>query len=863
LLDLLTPTQQGQVGGLLEGRSPASAGNGPAFGSPAAEKPDSGAGSRREDREYLGQEKDEPVAWPEIAGGVQPGDVLLIDGIRHRIDREGRLWLPGEAPLTVMGWSLSEVRATISTLPFASGRPLGLRILPRSERLSGLGVQPFGYDILRSGNATLPDPRAPVAKDYVVGPGDTFLLQLFGKESAEYNLAVTRDGTLLIPRFGPLQVAGLSYDEVHKLIRSRIRSQSIGVEVGVTMGTLRSIQVFVLGDVEKPGLYGLSAMSTPIHALYAAGGVRPNGSLRRVEVKRNGKSIGVVDLYDFLLSGNSRAHLRLESGDVVLVPPVEGLVAVAGMVRRAAIYELKGGETAADMLTLAGGLSAEGNEAAIRLQRLEPVRGQSVRDLGSAELVLPVQDGDVLRVYPKFGGVLHTIRIGGHVVEPGEYPWSTGMRLTDLVQDMGRLLPGADPDFILVARMEQPGTAPAYYQTSLREALLHPESDANLALHEQDRILVFSVDDDRATLLRPEVDQLSRTAVAGKIPDRTVAIDGEVHHVGRYPLTSGMRLMDLLAAAGSTTGRAFPHQVLITRFSLSGNGEQREASHITVDLEKARAGSAGDNLQLQPGDRVMVRSVPSWQGGAVMLSGEVKFPGRYVIGEGETVGDLVKRAGGLTEHAYLDGVVFTREEVRRQATREWGRAIEDLEKEIAWLQGDTSPIIDEAQRHRSVAAGNQLLQSMREADLPGRVAIQLRSRRDGNVEVVGGQVTLAAGDRLHIPRQPDSVLVLGEVFHPTAHLYRSGKHMKFYVASSGGITRYGDRRRVLVVRADGSVRQAKIGWLRSGLSVHAGDVVVVPKKLETYSALRMATDITQILYQLAVSTAAAKAVGVF
>jgi len=858
LIEMLMPLQQGKTVAEIVGRSPAAAGSGTAFGMPEADAPDDA------EKGPVGEEQDDPLAWPEVAGGVQPGDVLLINHARVRVDREGRIWLPGEAPITVMGWSEGEIRSALSTISFAKGRPPSVRVLPRSDRLSGLGVRPFGYETLSGhGKPVLPDPRAPVARDYVVGPGDTFLLQLFGKESAEYELGVTRDGTLLIPRFGPLQVAGLPYDEARALIRKRIRDQAIGVEVGVTMGTLRTIQVFVVGDVVRPGLHVLSAMSTPLHALYAAGGVQEYGSLRNVQVKRGDRVVGEVDLYEFLLSGDSSQHRRLESGDVVFVPPVSATIAVSGLVRRPAIYELKGGETVADVLGLAGGLIPEANEAAVRLQRLEAVRGQTVDDLGVAEWVKPVRDGDLVRVYPKSSGTFRAVRLVGHVAEPGEYPWSDKMRLSDLIPDLGRLLPDADPNYLLIARTETPGGMPAYYQASVARALAEPDSNANIPLRDQDRITVFSVREDRAALLRPDMQRISTEAIAGRRENRVVSVHGAVHFPGAYPLAVGMRLSDALIAAGDVTERAFAGQVLITRFALNADGEGRETRHISVDLNRARAGEPEQDPLLSPGDEVSVRKVPDWQGGALLLSGAVKFPGRYVFSQGESIADVVARAGGLTDRAFVSGIVFERRAVREQANEEWRRAIRDLEKEVAWLESSPIPPADRVVRSRAISAGSQLLQNMRQTELTGRVSVRFEADDSGGLRVVSGDVALVDGDRLHIPERPDSVLVIGEVFHPTAHLYHRRDRMKDYIKQSGGVTRYGDTRRVLVVRADGSVQQARVGRLHSGPKVGPGDVVVVPKKLETFSGLSLATNVSQILYQLALTAAATKAVGLF
>lgn len=801
---------------------------------------------------------------PKVGGRIEAGDVLLINEVRYRVDREGRLWIPGEEPFFVLGWTLPEVRAALSTLDFGKGKDLSLRLMPRSGRLTGLGVLPFGYDILRGDGRTItPDPRAPVSKDYVIGPGDTILIQLFGKEHGEYELGVTRDGTLLIPKFGPVQVAGLPYDEVRNLITTRIQQQALGVEVGVTMGALRSIEVFVLGDVELPGLHTISALSTPIHALYAARGVRENGSLRKVEVKRDGKLISRLDLYDFLLKGDSSGQQRLDSGDVVFVPPLSGVVAVSGMVRRPAIYELLGGETVADIIALAGGISATGNRAAIRLQRLDPVEGQQVRDLSETELDTELRDGDILRVFPKLSGTENTVFLGGHVAVPGEYPWHEGMRLVNLLPTADRLLKGADIEFVLITREREDQRIPEYLQTNLSAAMADPGSPDNVALLEGDQVTVFSMEEDRVAILRPEVERLEHLAVAGRVPAETITIGGEVHHEGRFPMTRGMRLLNALAAAGDATQRAFPHQALITRFTLAPDGARRETEHITVDLAAAREGNLKENPELRPGDHIMIHRVPEWQGETVRVSGEVRFPGEYVIERGDTLSDLIERAGGLTDFSFPEGAVFTRLEIRHKAEQEWQRLIRELEEQLVQLTVEPASFGKETGRAESLAAGRQLLGMMKQTEMTGRIAIQLTRDKSGRAVIEGTEPQLRNGDEIIIPRRPDSVLVLGEVYRPTAHLFQRKQNVRDFVKRSGGITDRGNPKNVILVRANGSVESVRVGRFHSGGRVQLGDTIVIPKKIETFSMLKLATDVSQVLYQVAISAASAKAVGAF
>jgi polysaccharide export outer membrane protein len=818
---------------------------------------------------------------------VRPGDALVI-GLRDplprtepipsgavlpdrpwdertfHVDRDGRLWLPSEDPLQVMGWTEDEVAQAISSLAYARKKEVMARILPRSDLVTGLGVRPFGYDIFTGPQGPpFPDPNAPVSKDYQVGPGDTFLIQIFGKESAEYELGVTRDGTLLVPKFGPMQVAGLPFDEARRMITERIEGRSIGVKVAVTMGQLRTLQVFVLGDVVRPGAQVVSAFATPLHALMAAGGVLPNGSLRHVVVKHGGKLLATVDLYDVLLKGDTAGYGRLQSGDVVFVPPVSAKVVVAGLVRRPAVYEMMGGETVADVLALAGGITAAGDRAAIRLRRLDTRDdGQSVqevRDLGPDQLATPVRDGDVVQVFPRLAPDTGAVTVRGHVAGPGQYAWVPGMRLTDLFPAPAGQLLDTDLSYVLVIRPTQ--ERKFYLQTNLADAEANPSGPANLALMPDDQVLVFGLDEDRAQALVPEVAEIRREAVAGVSPDRTVRVEGEVHFNGEFPLSEGMHLTDLIAAAGDVTARAYPYEVEITRFTIAPHGERRETEHIRVDLAAARKGEPGADPLMAPDDVVHVRATPEWQGEVVNVSGEVRFPGNYVIEQGETVTSLIARAGGLTDEAFLPGAFFQREDVRRQEQAELDRLSRTFEQDLVRVA--TQPVsFGTGDRSQALVAGKELLQMTREAKATGRVAIHLEQENDGSVVVKDAPLRLMGSDRIIIPRRPDSVLVVGEVYHPTAHLYRKGERVDDYIGRSGGMTKFGDHKSVLVVHADGSVTAVKVGWLHSGGRVALGDTIVVPQRVSLFSGLKLATDVTQILYQLAITAAAAHAIGV-
>jgi protein involved in polysaccharide export with SLBB domain len=355
--------------------------------------------------------------------------------------------LPGVPPIELAGLDVDE--ATIRVRAERQLRPFDLIItrLPL-EPIGTDALEPFGYDLfgdeVRSTFAPATD--IPVPVDYVIGPGDTINVQLFGNTNAEYFLTVNRDGTITFPEIGPVNVSGLLFTDLRNAINERVSEQMIGVRASTTLGELRSIRVFVLGDVARPRSYTVSGLATMTNALFASGGVEEIGSLRRIALLRDGETVTTLDLYDLLLRGDTRDDARLQPGDVIFVPPIGATIAVDGEVRRPAIYEIRGEQSVSDLIALAGGLNATANRNDVKLERVVPGRGIAVTDidLAAAGAREPVRDGDVLRVLPNLDQLESSVRLAGNVQRPGLYQWSEGMVLSDLLPNPELVKPLAD-----------------------------------------------------------------------------------------------------------------------------------------------------------------------------------------------------------------------------------------------------------------------------------------------------------------------------------------------------------------------------------------------------------------------------------
>lgn len=768
------------------------------------------------------------------------------------LDASGAVTLPHVGRIALAGLNEAEATERIEAEPAYEGFAVRVKHLPVEPELRA-----FGYELFSGVPKTFaPATDIPVPADYVMGPGDTVVVQLFGKDNVEHTLSVTREGLLLFPGLGPIAVAGKKFSQLQKDLQGRVQRHFIGTRAAVSLGRLRSIRVFVLGDVERPGSYTVSSLATLTNALLASGGVKPHGSLRDVQLKRAGELITRLDLYDLLLRGDTRQDARLLPGDVIFVPPIQRTAGVSGRVRRPGVYELKGERTVEDLLTLAGGLLPDADPLAARLERITP---EGARKLDEVDLSADtgrrqeLKDGDIVRVLPVLERIDNTVNLAGHVERTGAYAWHEGMRLSDLLPTLSLLKPEADPRFVLITR-EDAANGTRLYGASLAEALARPGGEADVMLAPADEVTVFDRRADRATLIRPLLER-ARASAGPDRPSAEVGIEGAVHHAGRYPWSPNMTVRDLLNAAGGLTDRAFLLEAELTRYAVA-EGNAREQSRRLIDLRQALP-AGNEQLRLEPYDRLVVRRIPRWQEeGTVEIAGEVKFPGKYPIASGERLSSVLRRAGGLTEQAYPGAAVFLRESVRQREQEYLERLTAQLERDLG-LISQGGPEIG-VRKETALAEGEALLRQMRSAKATGRMVVRLEdvlaSRDDYDV-------IMQPGDRLVVPQRPDEVTVIGEVYHPTSHLYVDHQMRDAYVKLSGGVTERGNRRAVYVVHADGSVSPPG-GWFGGDVAVGPGDTVIVPLKVDRIGNLKLFTDVSTILFQLAVTAAALDSIGI-
>jgi polysaccharide biosynthesis/export protein len=785
----------------------------------------------------------------------------ILSNNPYKLNHFGVLELPGLPAIPVAGLSASEATKRLSADPDLSDYFVRLTLL-RLELTGQEALKPFGYDLFEGVPSTFaPVSDIQVPMDYVVGPGDTLEIQLYGNEPASYELTVERDGRINFPKLGPIMVSGMSFDAARETIQERVTKQLIGTRVSVTMGDLRSIRVFVLGEAKKPGSYTVSGLSTMTNALFVSGGVKKIGSLRNIQLKRDGRLITTLDLYDLLLRGDTSGDRQLMPGDVIFIPPIGNTVSVDGAVKRPAIYELKSEKTVEQAITIAGGLMPDADATLGQLERILPSRLRQMRNIdltAAASRAIELDNGDKLKIPAIRPTLENSVELTGYVFRPGAFEYHPGLRLSDVLDSFDELRPNADPHYIMIRREVPPEEKVQVISADLKRALAARGSAADPELRPRDQIFVFNLSASRERILQPIIQTLELQANPDT-PEQIVSIDGRVKAPGRYPLEPSMHVSDLIRAGGSLEDAAYRGQAELTRYSVV-DGDARQTELIPVDLAAIWRGTAGADLQLRPYDVLVIKPIPMWmEPGTIQLFGEVRFPGKYPIHQGETLHSVLQRAGGFTDIAFPYGAVYTREELKQREKDQLELLANRLQSDLAALslQAVASSAVGGGgggNASQGLAIGQQLLGQLRDTKPVGRLVIDVEGvlkGRPGGAE----DVLVKDGDKLIIPKRTQEVTILGEVQSPTSHVFAAGLTREDYIAKSGGTTQKADRKRIYVVRANGDVISGgRSGWFRRSQSVEMrpGDTIVVPLDTERINKLQLWQAVTTIIYNLAI-----------
>lgn len=812
----------------------------------------------------------------------------------------------------------------------------------------------FGHKFFSAVPSTFaPITAVPVSKDYVVGPGDEIRILMWGRMDADYQLEVDSEGVINFPKIGPLTLAGLTFGETKSLIIRRAEAIT-GVNVSVSMGRLRTIQVFVLGEAKSPGLYTVSSLAMVTNALLSSGGPTRLGSLRNVQLKRSGKLITTIDLYDFLMKGDMSADSRLMPGDVIFIPQAGPMVSITGNVKRPAIYELRNQESLRSALRLAGGLKPDAFSHRVQIERNSENMEQIILDIPLKELqkreVIPLKDGDLIRIFPIIPETANAVYLSGNVLRPGPREFKPGIRILDILPDVDSLDEETYFDYALVRRYHRDEMKAELIPFNLGRLLRDRNEADNVRLMPRDEVTVFSrsmlqekayaevkgeirkpgnyLIVDRGMRIRDlilKAGNVTRDAYLGDghlfrtDPDTyemtirrfnvqkaladdpqhslslvnmdsviihsrweyqekyTVVIQGMVTHPDEYPYATEMTVSDLIFVAGNVRTAAYLAEAELTRYKII-EGKRIDTSILSFNVEKALAGDPAHNLTLQPMDVVNIKEIPDWweKKKSVILSGEVMFPGTYPIRKEERLSEVIERAGGYTDPAYLRGAMFTRESVRVVQQQRIREMMDRLERESARL---SSREIQASLSAEDLAAQTQLIESqegliekLKKTEATGRVVISLLP-----LSILKGNpydLILEDGDTLFIPSKMSTVNVIGAVFNPGSMVFdESRPEAKYYLAKTGGTTKNAEEDQMYIIRVDGSVISKKgkswfgISWsdgdrrlaFRGNFAnskLNPGDTIIVPERLVRPNYMRDIKDITQILYQIAIAAGA-------
>ena len=726
--------------------------------------------------------------------------------------------------------------------------------------------------------------KGPVTPDYVVGPGDELLLRAWGSLSFNVRERIDRDGNIYLPHFGELRVAGLKASELNAFLTSRVGQEFRKFEISVTLGDLRSIQVLVVGRARRPGSYTVGSMSTLVDVLFASGGPSSTGSMRRIELRRGGKIVTTIDLYQILTEGDESTDTHLLSGDVIYIPSAGPRVAIAGSVNQPAIYEVRDGDTVSSALNLSGGITSV---AALQRAELERVDSDGMRHINEITLdqrgmQASLMNGDVLRVFqivPKFD---NAVILRGNVANPGRYAWHAGMRIRDLIPDKESLVTRAalsgrnalaltDSERELAQRIRRASLVASNVRAGSQSAKpAGSQSTGNSSVQVTTGDTSVQVKDDRSSTNPPDTSPLPDDLSTGQ--------DKDEQDASATPDSGSSTGRSIAFDTGRPSeGFAQKNQVKLTAPEINWDYaviERTNPENLTTVLKPFHLGRVilgrddSENFELQPGDVVTIFSqadirVPqNRQSKLVRLEGEFEAAGVYSVKPGETLRDLVIRAGGLTDNAYLFGSSFTRRSTRLQQQARLDEYAFDLESEIEREGGKSSSVVNPQEAMvvtESLQSQRALVAKLRQVRASGRIVLNILPRKSDVNSIP--DLSLEDGDAFIVPARPASVAVVGAVYDQNSFLFQRDANVNHYLQLSGGVSKSGDWKHSFVIRADGSVvSHASLLAHESGglehFELNPGDALVIPEMLNKTTFVRGLTDWSAIIANFGLGAAA-------
>ncbi len=641
-----------------------------------------------------------------------------------------------------------------------------------------------------------PNLRIPTPKNYTLGPDDELVIDVFGYQEANYHLTVSPEGSINIPFIGIVPVVGLTVEQAtrrikDKMIHSGYASMSNEqTQLQVSVGKIRSIKVTVIGDAKKPGSYNISSLSTLFNALYAAGGPTDKGSFRQIELIRNNKVITKLDAYDFLLKGDQTNNVRLTDQDVIRIPPAKVQVSLLGEIKREGIFEMLPSDNLQNIIDFSGGFTNEAYTASIQIKQVTD-KERRIRDVVKDHFnnYLPAK-GDSILVGKILNRYDNRITISGAVYRPGTYELEKGVTLGKLINKADGLKEDAFKDRGVIVRTNDSDLTKKIIPFDVQAIVTKKVTD--IPLQKNDEVIIGEAE-----------------AYKEKY---TLTLEGEVKKPGIFPYFQGITLNDLLFLAEGVTDAAAINNIEIARRVKSDDDLKKNEMATIIDVSAQKdLKLIGKEIELQPWDVVSVRKKKDYREQiSVKVEGEVKYPGNYILAsKDERVSDLLKRAGGLSEEAFVEAANLIR--VNTSIQKEDNNKADEKVKKIQQDLKDTSSSLAESFTKPTIKVGLNLN--------------KILSNPNGIDDIL-----LQEGDVLSIPKQKNEIKVNGEVMVPSEVVFKEGASLNYYIDKAGGFTDNARERKVYVLYPNGGANRIKhFLFFKKYPRVTAGAEILVPK----------------------------------
>ncbi len=673
-------------------------------------------------------------------------------------------------------------------------------------------LKPFGMELFTHIDDQTNQPTdISSSSDYILGPGDNIIIYLWGRVEKEFNLTIDREGKLFIPQVGNIVVWGLSLEKFKQKAEKNFSKVYSDFQLTASLGKIRSIRIFVAGEVNRPGAYTVSSLTSLLNALYLSGGPTERGSMRSIKLKRKGKTVSELDLYKLLLEGDNSTDLHLESGDVVFVPVAGSQVAIRGEIRREAIYELKGNETIENLLTLAGNPTPQAHLERVMLERISDNSEWKVIDL---DLKNPNEQnqkllvsGDRITIYSIFEAKQNIVAIYGKVKHEGYFERKKASHVSDLI-NQAKLQP-YDVYFQRAYLFRRHANGKIEIVPIHLQKIIDGDATSDILLQDKDSLHIYAIDEVKW--------------------DQYVFIEGEVQNPGRYPLYDNMTVNDLIFLAGSFTRAAQHNRAEVARID-----KNAEISLLHVNMQNNEA----ENFKLTEDDHIYIRQIPEWeQSRTIYIEGAVKYPGKYTLANrSETLYQLLLRSGGFSANAFPKGIVFERASINENLNRL--RVTNVINRSNPIKYDSLGQLVKESKVDYDSLSMNRIIIDMEK--------ILASDGRQANI-------ILEPNDKIYIPTTPSGISIIGAVGSNGTLKYRDGLTVKDYIKRAGNFTKQADKKQTRLIRATGEVIS---GGGITKERVDIGDVIIIPTKIDkernfmkTFtSALSAATGVLTSVY---------------